>query len=137
MKSITLEIEIKADMDRVWEYWTQPNHIIHWNFASEDWCCPSAENQMVPNGKFSWRMEAKDGSVGFDFEGIYDQVVTNKLITYRMLDNRAVTIKFLQLDDCILLQETFETEDIHSAEHQCAGWQSILENFKKYVESEK
>jgi len=137
MKSITLEIEIKADMDRVWEYWTQPNHIIHWNFASEDWCCPSAENQMVPNGKFSWRMEAKDGSVGFDFEGIYDQVVTNKLITYRMLDNRAVTIKFLQQDDCILLQETFETEDIHSAEHQRAGWQSILENFKKYVESEK
>jgi uncharacterized protein YndB with AHSA1/START domain len=110
---------------------------VNWNFAGDDWHCPSAENEAKSGGKFKWRMEAKDGSMGFDFEGIYDEVKEKELITYKMSDGRAVHISFSVLGDEIKLSESFEPEGTNSDEMQRTGWQAILNNFKKYVESTK
>lgn len=131
---ITVSVEIDAPIDKVWNYWTSPEHIVKWNFASDDWCCPTATNEAKTGGKFNWRMEAKDGSVGFDFFGEYDHVIENERIEYQMGDGRKVEISFREEDGKIILNETFETEDVNSAEMQRAGWQAILENFKKLVE---
>ena len=132
---ITLEVSIRSTIDQVWTYWTQPEHILHWNFASDEWCCPAAINELYPNGKLNWRMEAKDGSVGFDFIGTYNQVVINELIKYTIADGRHVEIRFLQSDDQVIITESFDPEGLHSVDQQRQGWLSILENFKKYVES--
>lgn len=134
---ITVETEIKAPIEKVWEFWTEPEHITHWNFASDNWCCPSATNDLRPNGKFVYRMEAKDGSMGFDFNGIYKQIEKNKYISYEMEDGRKVEIEFKVNGDSIKLTESFEPEGTNSDEMQRVGWQSILENFKKLVESTK
>ena len=85
-KKVTVKVEttIQAPIEKVWEFWTSPEHIINWNFASDEWCCPSAKNDLRPGGKFSWRMEAKDGSMGFDFKGTYDIVEQFKKITYTL-----------------------------------------------------
>lgn len=135
MEKISVQTSIQSDLQTVWEYWTHPNHIIHWNFASDEWCCPKATNNFIPNGRFNWRMEAKDGSMGFDFEGTYNKVMENELIAYSLLDGRKVEIVFTQEGDQVLVQETFDAEDINSLELQRAGWQAILNNFKNYVES--
>ena len=131
---ITVETTINAPLKQVWELWTNPEHIINWNFASEDWCCPSATNDLKPGGQFVYRMEAKDESFGFDFGGVYDRVEIEKLIVYKMEDGRMVEIIFTQEDDQVRLVESFEAEGINSDEKQRAGWQSILENFRNYVE---
>ena len=131
---VTVEIKINASLDKVWECWTSPEHIINWNFASDDWCCPSATNVLQHGKKFSWRMEAKDGSMGFDFTGTYDKIEERNSIEYHLDDGRKVLINFSKADDIVKLVETFETEDIHTIEQQRAGWQAILGNFKKYVE---
>lgn len=136
MTRITVQISIQSNIDKVWEYWTKPEHITHWNFASEDWSCPNAENDLKPNGKFCWRMEAKDGSMGFDFTGVYDKITDKAFISYKIQDGRQVDIEFIQNSDSIDLRETFDPENIHTEEQQRAGWQAILENFKKYVEGE-
>ena len=136
MNKIKVSTSVKASLQTVWEYWTNPKHITNWNFASDDWCCPVAENNLEPNGTFSWRMEAKDGSMGFDFKGIYDQIVENKLISYKMDDGRNVDIEFIQKENEVVVTETFDAEGTHSDEQQRAGWQAILENFRKYVEAE-
>ncbi|MCF7561093.1 SRPBCC family protein [Sabulilitoribacter multivorans] len=134
---ITVETTIKAPIEKVWEFWTKPEHITNWNFASDDWCCPSATNDLRPDGKFVWRMEAKDGSMGFDFNGIYNQIEKHKFISYTMEDGRNVEIEFKAEGDNIKLTESFEPETTNPVEMQRAGWQAILENFKKLVESSK
>ena len=137
LNPIAVQTTIQADIDKVWNYWTKPKHIINWNFATDEWCCPKAENDLKPKGKFSWRMETKDGSMGFDFNGNYERVLDKELITYKMEDGRFAKIKFSEKRNEVTLRETFEAEGTNSDEQQRAGWQAILENFKKYVESGK
>lgn len=134
---ISVSITVNAPIEKVWEYWTQPHHITNWNFASDDWCCPSAKNIIEAGEQFSWRMESKDGSMGFDFTGTYQEVIKNKLIRYTIEDGRNVEILFSQTNNGIHLSEIFDAENIHTGEQQRAGWQAILENFKAYVEKDK
>jgi len=132
---ITVETTIKAPISKVWEHWTKTEHITNWNFASDEWHCPTAKNDLQSGGEFNWRMEAKDQSMGFDFTGIYDQVKEYELITYNMSDGRKVEIKFDEIGDEVCLSESFEAEGTNSDEMQKLGWQSILGNFKEYVEA--
>ncbi|MGE5394958.1 MAG: SRPBCC family protein [Candidatus Saccharibacteria bacterium] len=131
---ISVETTINAPIYSVWEMWTSPEHIMKWNNASDDWHTPMAKNDLRKGGKFLSRMEAKDGSAGFDFEGVYDDVKINQLIEYTMGDGRKVKIVFTDLGDETKIQETFEAEDEHSIDMQREGWQSIMNNFKRYVE---
>lgn len=132
---ITVETTVAAPIEKVWEYWTKPEHITQWNNASPDWHTPRAENDVQVGGKFHTRMEAKDGSFGFDFEGIYTAVEMNKKLAYTLLDDRTVTIDFSQEGDTIKIVEIFGAEEENSLELQQAGWQAILDNFKKHVET--
>jgi uncharacterized protein YndB with AHSA1/START domain len=134
---ITIEATVKAPVEKVWECWSSPEDIKQWNSASPDWHTPFAENDLRTGGKFVSRMEAKDGSVGFDFGGEYDEVITNKLIRYTMGDGRNVTVEFTEVGNETRVVESFEAEEVNSIELQRAGWQSILNNFKSYVESKK
>jgi uncharacterized protein YndB with AHSA1/START domain len=134
-KTLTVKATINAPVDKVWKVWTTPDHIIQWNSPSEDWHTPKAENDLKIGGKFTSRMEAKDGSFGFDFEGIYDEVETNKKIAYTMSDGRQATIIFTSNGNKTEVAETFDPENQNSLEMQQAGWQAILDNFKKYTES--
>ncbi|GIV46271.1 MAG: activator of HSP90 ATPase [Ignavibacterium sp.] len=131
---ISVEINIKAPIEKVWECFTKPEHIINWNFASDDWHCPRAVNDLQPGGKFSWRMESIDGSMGFDFEGIYTEVREFEKIKYKLGDNREVEITFQSENNFTIITETFDAENVFSLEQQRQGWQSILNNFKVYVE---
>ena len=133
-KTITIESTINAPVEKVWKCWTNPGDIMQWNNASPDWHTPSAENDLRPGGKFNSRMEAKDGSMGFDFAGTYDEVVSHKNISYTLDDNRKVTVIFSANGNTTRIVETFEMESTHPEEMQRTGWQSILDNFKKYVE---
>ncbi len=132
---VTIESEIKQVVNKVWEAWTKPEHITRWNFATDTWCCPSASNDLRPGGKYSARMEAKDGSFGFDFEAIYDEVITNRKIAYTMLDGRKATTTFEQKSSSTRVVTVFDAEAQNPVDMQREGWQSILNNFKKYVES--
>ena len=134
---ITVETIVNAPVAKVWEYWTKPEHITKWNFASDDWHSPRAENDLRTGGKFSARMEAKDGSMGFDFGGVYDDVRENEYIEYTLGDDRKVKIYFKGQGDSTHVKESFEAENTHSIELQRGGWQAIMDNFKKYVESGK
>lgn len=136
-KKITIAAKIKAPVNKVWEFWTSPKHITQWNQASDDWHSPRAENDLRVGGKFLSRMEAKDGSVGFDFEGVYDEVKTHERIVYSMSDGRRVEIQFNGEGDNTAVTETFDAENTHPIEMQKEGWQSILNNFKEYVEKTK
>ena len=133
--TITVETTVNQPVAEVWERWTQPEHITHWNFASDDWCCPAAVNKVQPGERFSWRMEARDGSVGFDFSGVYNQVKPHEQLVYTMDDGRQATIDFTDLGDQTRVTETFEAEGTHSIEMQRGGWQAILDNFRKYAET--
>ena len=132
--TITVKTTIKAPLEQVWEFWSTPKHISHWNFATEDWCCPSAKNDLHPGGAFNWRMEAKDGSMGFDFMGTYDEIQPYKHIKYTLGDGRKTEISFSSTGDATEIVETFEAESSNSLAMQQSGWQSILNNFKKYAE---
>jgi uncharacterized protein YndB with AHSA1/START domain len=134
-KTITVENIVKAPVEKVWEFWTSPEHIIKWNSASEDWHTPFAENDLRAGGKFISRMEARDGSFGFDFGGVYDEVKTNQVIAYTLGDNRKVKITFSSAGNETKVVETFEAENTHTIDMQMNGWQAILDNFKKYAES--
>jgi len=134
-KTITVETEVKAPVEKVWKFWNDPKHIMQWCAASEDWHAPSAENDLKVNGKFKTRMEAKDGSFGFDFEGVYSKVEENKLIEYSMSDGRKVKITFEGRNGHTKVTETFDPENENPAEMQKQGWQAILDNFKKHTES--
>ena len=132
---ITVQSTVKAPIDKVWQYWSAPEHITKWNAASDDWHTPFAENDLRTGGKFKSRMEAKDGSFGFDFGGVYDDVRPNESIAYTMGDGRRVTVKFEAAGNETRVTETFDAENTHSEEMQKSGWQSILDNFKEYVEA--
>lgn len=132
---ITIDTTVQLPANKVWELWTMPEHITQWSFANDEWCCPKAENDLRPGGRFSSRMEAKDGSMGFDFAGIYEQVIPHKKLVYRLEDERQVIVDFEALDNETKVTETFEVEDLNSVDLQRAGWQAILDNFKKYAES--
>jgi len=132
---ITITTTVLAPPEKVWERWTVPEHIIKWNNASDDWHTTHAENDLRIGGKFLSRMEAKDGSLGFDFIGIYDLVKENKLLEYTLGDGRKVIIVFTGIGNTTNIVETFEAESENSIEMQRSGWQAILENFKKYAEA--
>ena len=132
---ITVQTTVHAPVEKVWEYWSAPEHITKWNNASDDWHSPRSENDLRTGGKFSTRMEAKDGSMGFDFGGVYDDVKINELIEFTMGDGRKVTINFSSRGDETNIVETFDAEDTYSIEMQRGGWQAILDNFKKYTEA--
>lgn len=132
---ITIDSTINANSEKVWDYWTEPDHITKWNFASDDWRCPSAENDMTIGGTYKARMEAKDGSFGFDFEAIYDEIIEHKKIVYTIADGRKVTTTFEKLDGLTKVTTTFEAESENPIEMQHDGWQAILDNFKRYVEN--
>jgi uncharacterized protein YndB with AHSA1/START domain len=134
-KPITVEATIYVPIAKVWNYWTDPKHIIKWNNASDDWHTPSAENDLHVGGKFTSRMEAKDGSVGFDFWGIYTRIEPHQFIGYTRGDERKVEIRFVAEGNKTRVIETFDPEEINSAELQKTGWQAILNNFKKYAET--
>ena len=131
---ITVQTIINAPIELVWKKWTTPADIMNWCSASDDWHAPEAENDLKIGGKFMTRMEAKDGSYGFDFEGIYDSVIVHDSIEYSLEDGRKVKILFKDLGNFTEIIETFDLESINSTELQQAGWQSILDNFKKYAE---
>lgn len=132
---IVVSATVKSDMDTVWNTWTNPEHIKKWNNPSPDWHTPKAENDLRKGGRFSSRMEAKDGSMGFDFGGTYDEVIPKKRIAYTLDDGRKVEISFENTDSDIKIVETFEPENQNSTDMQRQGWQAILDNFKKFVES--
>lgn len=134
---ITVANTINAPVEKVWEYWTKPEHITQWNNASDDWHTPRAENDLRVGGSFSSRMEAKDGSFGFDFGGIYDAVKNNEYIEYTLGDGRKVKINFTGNDNSTKVTESFEAEAVNPVEMQRGGWQAILDNFKKYTEGNK
>lgn len=133
--AITVEVLVNAAVEKVWEYWSKPAHIVQWCNASPDWHTPHAENDLQAGGKFSTRMEAKDGSFGFDFWGIYDEVKTNELITYTLGDERKVSIHFSSDGNTTKIIEIFEAEDQNPVEMQREGWQAILDNFKNYTQA--
>lgn len=132
---IEIEAMIKVDREKVWEYWTSPEHITHWNFASDDWCCPSASNELQVGGRYCARMEAKDGSFGFDFIGIYDEIKNFELLAYSLEDGREVVTTFISEGANTKVHTIFDAETENPPEMQKNGWQSILNNFKNYVES--
>lgn len=131
---ITVSTTVFSDIKTVWKTWTAPEHILKWNTASPEWHTTKAENDLKVGGRFSSRMEAKDSIMGFDFGGIYDEVVQNKKIAYFLEDGRNVVIEFKKVENGISITETFEPETQNLFEMQKQGWQAILNNFKKYIE---
>lgn len=134
-KTVTVETVVRVPVEKAWMFWTTPDHIIQWNNASDDWHTPRAENDLRKGGRFLSRMEAKDGSVGFDFNGIYDEIITHQEISYTMEDGRKVNIRFVPEGNGTKVIETFEAENTHSVEMQRAGWQAILDNYKNHAET--
>ncbi len=134
-EKITVEIRTHKTIYAVWEVFTNPEYIVKWNFASTDWHCPKASNDFIVNGAFNYRMESVDGRYGFDFTGKYSKIVPYEEITYELDDKRIVTIEFIKDDDAVIVRETFDAENEHSIGQQESGWQSILNNFKRVVES--
>ena len=132
---ITIDTTVDAPLDQVWNRWTNPEHIVNWNFASGDWHCPNADNDLRPGGKFNYRMASRDEKMGFDFEGVYDEVTEGERISYIMPDGRRVFVTFENLGERTKVTETFDPESVNSVELQRAGWQAILDNFKKYAET--
>jgi len=135
MEEITVQATVNAPVKVVWDYFTGPEHIIKWNNASDDWHTPRATNDLRVGGKFNSRMESRDGKQGFDFEGVYDEVVPQKLTRYTMSDGRKVSNVFEADGDTTRLIVTFDPEKVNDPQFQREGWQAILNSFKKYTES--
>jgi uncharacterized protein YndB with AHSA1/START domain len=133
--SIQVQTQVEKPIEHVWKIWTTPQHIMMWNNASDDWHTTRAENDLQIGGKFLSRMEAKDGSFGFDFEGIYTNVISDQLIEYKLADERKVSVRFELKNESTIVTEIFDAENENPIEMQRAGWQSILDNFKSYAES--
>jgi len=132
---ITVKTNVKAPIEKVWELWTQPQHIIQWNNASDDWHCPTATNDLRIGGKFNYTMASKDGTMSFDFEGVYTAIKEHSLIEYKIIDGRKVSINFEEAKDNVTITESFDPENENSEDLQKSGWQAILDNFKKYTEN--
>lgn len=137
MKNTKIKIDalVSADVKKVWNYYNSPEHITNWNFASDDWHCPSAENNLRIGGKLKSRMEAKDGTFGFDFEAVYDEVIEHEKIAFTLTDGRKVETIFEIVDGKTKITTIFDVENQNPVEMQRAGWQAILDNFKTYIET--
>lgn len=133
--ALSISARIKAPLQTVWDAFTQPAHIVNWNFASPDWHCPEAENDLRPGGTFRSRMAAKDGSFAFDFGGVYDEVQLHSHYSYTLGDGRKVQVRFTEEDGSTWVRSEFEPENQHDPEFQKAGWQAILNNFAAYAEN--
>ncbi len=134
-KKITVLATVNAPIEKVWEFWTRPEHIVKWAFASDDWEAPAAENDLRVGGRFKIVMAAKDKSVSFDFTGTYTEVKKCEVIAYEIDDSRHVRVDFGLRSNGVSITETFEIEKTNPAEKQRAGWQAIVDNFKKYTEA--
>lgn len=133
--TITVQTTVNAPVEKVWQYWTAPQHIMQWCQASDDWHAPYADNDLRVGGNFKTTMAAKDGSFSFDFGGVYDVVDHHKAIAYTMSDGRKVSVQFQKDGAGTQVIETFDPENMNSLEMQQTGWQAILDNFKKYTET--
>ena len=132
---VVIEALVNKPRQAVWHLFNQPEHVTNWNFASDDWYCPHAENDLRVGGRLCYRMEAKDGSMGFDYEGIYDAVTDGALVSYSLLDGRQVQTTFEDAGDATKVTTTFVAEAENPVDMQRMGWQAILDNFKRYAES--
>jgi uncharacterized protein YndB with AHSA1/START domain len=132
---ITIKTAVAAPVAKVWAAFTEPEHITKWAFAAPDWEAPHAENDVRVGGKFLTRMQAKDGSAGFDFSGTYTAVKEGELIAYEMADGRKVEAQFVATPEGVIVTQSFDPENQNSEEMQRQGWQAILDNFKTYTES--
>jgi len=135
LMKITVETAVKAPLERVWDSYNDPRDIVRWNAASEDWHTTRSTVDLRVGGRFLSRMEARDGSMGFDFEGTYTRVVPHETIEYRMDDGREVKVDFVPREDVVVVTTTFDAETEHPAEMQQAGWQAISDSFGRYVEA--
>jgi uncharacterized protein YndB with AHSA1/START domain len=133
--SITVQNTTNAPVEKVWKYWSAPEHITQWCQASDDWHAPYADNDLREGGSFKTTMAAKDGSFSFDFGGVYDKVDEHRLIEYTLGDGRKVKVVFEANGNTTNITETFDAERTNPVEMQRAGWQAILDNFKKYTET--
>ena len=132
---ITIETNVNAPLAKVWDYWTTPDHITKWNSAADDWHTPWAKNDLEIGGKLEARMEAKDGSMGFEFWGTYVDIIPESYLSIVLGDGRIWKVFFQEKDGVTNVTESFEAEDENTAEMQKQGWQAILDNFKKYTEA--
>lgn len=132
---ITIDTVIVADIQKVWDYYNSPEHITQWNHASDDWHCPKAENDMKIGGTYLARMEAKDGSFGFDFKAIYDEIIPMAKVAYTLEDERKVVTTFEKQGEQTKVTTVFDAEGMNPIDMQKAGWQAILNNFKRYTET--
>lgn len=132
---ITVQTIVKASIDKIWKSWNEPEHIVKWAFASDDWEAPSTENDLKIGGKFKTTMAAKDKSASFDFAGEYTALEEHKLIEYDMTDGRHVKVEFIEIPEGVRIVETFDPESENTPEVQRSGWQAILDNFKKYTKA--
>ncbi|MBR9860209.1 activator of HSP90 ATPase [bacterium] len=132
---IHIQALVNANASKAWEYYTSPEHITQWNFADPSWCCPTAENDLRIGGTYKARMEAVDGSMGFDFIAVYKELDPGKRFTYVMEDGRNARVEFIPEDEQTRVTVTFDPEGENPIEMQRAGWQAILNNYKSYTES--
>ena len=133
---ISVETLVPLPVEKVWHLWTDPEHIKKWNFATAEWHTPNAENDLRTRGSFNYRMEAKDGSAGFDFSGKYEEIQPHRFIRYTLGDGRQVSVHFKPVENATFIEESFDPEQENSREMQRDGWQAILENFRKYAEQQ-
>lgn len=131
---IHTEVSVQVPIEQAWQFWTKPEHIMKWNFASNDWHCPKASNDLRKGGIFNYRMEARDKTAGFDFYGTYDEVVLHDKIDYTLGDDRKVKIRFVSDGQATRILQDFEAESQNPLEMQKFGWQAIMNNYKEYVE---
>ncbi len=132
---IKIDVLVEGTLEHAWNCFTQPEHIVNWNAASEDWCCPSAHSDLKAGGSFSYRMEARDGSMGFDFSGKFNEVDFQRHILILLDDNRSLEVWFEAVDGGIRVTEEFEAENMNPVELQQQGWQAILNSYKNYCQS--
>ena len=135
MEKITVGTNVNAPIEKVWDIWTNPKHIINWNTPSKDWHTTFAENDLKVGGQFKSTMAAKDGSMSFDFEGVYTSLEHHEKMEYRIADGREVTILFDDLGDRVKITESFDPENANPLEMQKGGWQAIMDSFKNYTEN--
>lgn len=134
LTKVTIRTHVAADVARVWSALTSPEAIVHWNFAIPEWHCPRAECDLRVGGRYSYRMEARDGSMGFDFSGCFTAIVPMELLASLLDDGRSVAIRLKKAGTGVDVIETFDAEGVNSVDRQRQGWQAILDNFKRYVE---
>lgn len=132
---ITVSATVNAPIEKVWDCFSNPEHVVNWNAASDDWHCPKSTNDLRVGGSFNHTMAARDGSFSFDFEGIYSAIKTNESIAYGLSDGRQILVTFEKSGDSVIVTELFDAETENPIEMQQAGWQAILDRFKGYVES--